>query len=70
MGKLERLESFTSRFVRLSDLLIQRIFCLVDEIKLTRGGSILDRIYRTERTWFGTCCGHDQDSRVKKPDRP
>jgi hypothetical protein len=45
----ERLESLTSRFARLADLLIQRIFRLVDEIELTGGGSILDRIYRAEK---------------------
>jgi len=50
--QLERLKSLTSRFARLSDLLIQRIFRLVDEIELTGGGSILDRIYRAEkRAW-------------------
>jgi len=47
--QLERLESLTSRFTRLADLLIQRVFRLVDEIELTGGGSILDRIYRAEK---------------------
>lgn len=47
--QLERLESLTSRFARLADLLIQRIFRLIDEIELTGGGSILDRIYRAEK---------------------
>lgn len=47
--QLERLESLTSRFARLSDLLIQRVFRLVDEIELTGGGSLLDRIYRAEK---------------------
>ena len=47
--QLERLESLTSRFARLADLLIQRIFRLVDEIELTGGGTILDRIYRAEK---------------------
>jgi hypothetical protein len=47
--QLERLESLTSRFARLADLLIQRVFRLVDEIELTGGGSILDRIYRAEK---------------------
>jgi len=47
--QLERLESLTSRFARLADVLIQRIFRLVDEIELTGGGSILDRIYRAEK---------------------
>lgn len=47
--QLERLESLTSRFARLADLLIQRIFRLIDEIELEGGGSILDRIYRAEK---------------------
>lgn len=47
--QLERLESLTSRFARLADMLIQRIFRLVDEIELTGSGSILDRIYRAEK---------------------
>lgn len=47
--QLERLESLTSRFARLADLLIQRIFRLIDEIELTGGGTILDRIYRAEK---------------------
>ncbi|MEO5861661.1 MAG: hypothetical protein ABIQ03_04275 [Burkholderiales bacterium] len=47
--QLERLESLTSRFARLADLLIQRIFRVIDEIELTGGGSILDRIYRAEK---------------------
>lgn len=50
--QLERLESLTSRFARLADLLIQRIFRLIDDIELTSGGTILDRIYRAEkRNW-------------------
>lgn len=50
--QLERLESLTSRFARLADLLIQRIFRLIDEVELTGGGTILDRIYRAEkRDW-------------------
>ena len=47
--QLERLESLTSRFARLADLLIQRIFRLIDEIELEGGGTILDRIYRAEK---------------------
>lgn len=45
----ERLGSLTSRFARLADLLIQRIFRLTDEIELASAGSILDRIYRAEK---------------------
>lgn len=47
--QLERLESLSSRFSRLADLLIQRIFRLIDEIELVSGGTILDRIYRAEK---------------------
>ena len=47
--QLERLESLTSRFARLADLLIQRIFRLVDDIELTGAGTLLDRIYRAEK---------------------
>ena len=47
--ELERLESRTSRFARLSDLLTQRIFRLIDELELTGGGTLLDRIFRAEK---------------------
>lgn len=47
--QLERLESLTSRFARLADLLIQRIFRLIDEVELEGGCTILDRIYRAEK---------------------
>lgn len=47
--ELERLESLTSRFARLADLLIQRIFRLIDEIELADTGTLLDRIYRAEK---------------------
>ncbi len=51
--QLERLESLTSRFARLSDLLTQRIFRLFDEIELTGSATVLDRIYRAEkRGWI------------------
>lgn len=49
LDQLERLESLSSRFARLADLLIQRIFRLIDEIELTGSGTILDRIYRAEK---------------------
>jgi len=47
--QLERLESLTSRFARLADLLIQRIFRLIDDIELVGRGTILDRLYRAEK---------------------
>lgn len=45
----ERLESLTSRFSRLSDLLTQRIMRLIDELELTPEGSLLDRFHRAEK---------------------
>lgn len=50
---LERLESLTSRFARLADLLVQRIFRLIDDIELLGPCSVLDRIYRAEKRGWG-----------------
>lgn len=50
---LERLESFSSRFARLADLIIQRMMRLIDEVELVTQGSLLDRIFRAEkRGWI------------------
>ena len=46
--ELERLESLSSRFARLSDLLTQKIMRLIDELELTPDGTLLDRIQRAE----------------------
>lgn len=51
--QLERLEAMSARFSRLSDLLIQRIFRLVDEIELVGASTMLDRIYRAEKRGCG-----------------
>ncbi len=47
--ELERLESLASRFARVSDLLIQRVMRLIDDLELTPEGSLLDRIQRAEK---------------------
>lgn len=47
--ELESFESFTGRFARLSDILIQKIFRLVDEIDLETQGTVRDRINRAEK---------------------
>ena len=47
--ELESFESFTGRFARLSDILIQKVFRLVDEIDLDTQGTIRDRINRAEK---------------------
>lgn len=50
--ELERLESLTSRFARLSDLMIQKIMRLIDDLELITGGTLIDRIQRAEkREW-------------------
>lgn len=49
---LERLESMASRFARLSDLLVQRVMRLIDDLELLEPGTLLDRIHRAEkRKW-------------------
>ena len=46
---LDRFESLTSRFARLSDILIQKTFRLIDEIDLENTGTVRDRINRAEK---------------------
>ncbi len=45
----ERFESLTSRFARLSDILIQKLFRLIDQIELEDEGTVRDRINRAEK---------------------
>jgi len=47
--ELDRFESLTSRFARLCDILLQKIFRLIDELDLETQGSLRDRIYRAEK---------------------
>lgn len=47
--ELESFESFTGRFARLSDILIQKLFRLIDELDLETGGTVRDRINRAEK---------------------
>jgi len=47
--ELESFESFTGRFARLSDILIQKIFRLIDEVDLDTQGTVRDRINRAEK---------------------
>lgn len=47
--ELDRFEALTSRFARTSDILIQKIFRLIDTIELERPGTIIDRINRAEK---------------------
>lgn len=47
--ELDRFEALTSRFSRASDILIQKIFRLIDIIELEGGGTVIDRINRAEK---------------------
>lgn len=46
---MERLESLTSRFARLTDLLIQQVFRLADRLDQLEEGTPIDRLNRAER---------------------
>lgn len=47
--ELDKFESFTSRFARMSDFLIQRIFKLIDNLDLESEGTVRDTINRAEK---------------------
>jgi hypothetical protein len=45
----ESCEALTSRFARLCDLLVQRVFRTLDQVELSDEGTILDRLNRAEK---------------------
>ncbi len=47
--ELDKYESFTGRFSRLSDFLIQKIFRAIDELDLETPGTIRDRLNNAEK---------------------
>lgn len=49
IDELDHFEAFTSRFARLSDLLVQKIFRVIDELELEPYGTARDRINRAEK---------------------
>jgi len=49
LEELEVFEAFTSRFSRISDLLVQKLFRTIDEVELETGGSVRDRLNRAEK---------------------
>jgi hypothetical protein len=49
LEELDKFEALTSRFARVSDILIQKIFRLLDILELEQHGSIIDRIHRSEK---------------------
>jgi hypothetical protein len=46
---MDQFEAFTSRFARMSDMLIQKVFRVLDKIELEDEGTIRDRINRAEK---------------------
>jgi hypothetical protein len=48
VGERESCEALTSRFARLNDFLVQRVFRTLDQIELLDEGSPLDRLQRAE----------------------
>jgi uncharacterized protein with von Willebrand factor type A (vWA) domain len=49
VGQRESCEALTSRFARLCDLLVQRLFRTLDQVELADEGTILDRLARAEK---------------------
>ena len=47
--ELDRFEALTSRFARSSDIIIQKVFRLIDIMELETGGSVIDRINGAEK---------------------
>ncbi len=47
--ELDKLEALTSRFARLSDILIQKIFRLIESLELEEQGTVRDRIHKAEK---------------------
>lgn len=48
VAERESCEALTSRFARLNDFLVQRVFRTLDQIELADEGSVLDRLQRAE----------------------
>ena len=45
----DALETLTSRFARVSDMLLQKIFRSIDQLELEAGGTLLDALHRAEK---------------------
>jgi uncharacterized protein YutE (UPF0331/DUF86 family) len=49
LAELDHFEALTSRFARLSDIVLQKLLRLIDEIDLESPGTVRDRINRAEK---------------------
>ncbi len=61
---LERLEALTSRFGRLSDILVQKVFRLIDIVEFENEGTVLDRINRAEKRGIIVSAENFKDMRL------
>jgi hypothetical protein len=61
---LVEIEAFTSRFARLTDVLIQQVLRSDDEAELTPAGSVIDRIHRAEKRGWAVSADHLVRARV------
>ncbi len=48
-SELEAFEALTARYSRLSDLLLQKVFRIIDTLELVNEGTLVDRINRAEK---------------------
>src|SRR5690554_395320 len=48
-AEMDKFEALTSRFARTSDIMVQKIFRLIDAVELELPGSVIDRINRAEK---------------------
>lgn len=49
LPELDAFEALTARFARLADMLVQKLFRLIDQIDLEDTGTVRDRIHRAEK---------------------
>ncbi|MEK7720824.1 MAG: hypothetical protein AAB359_00380 [Elusimicrobiota bacterium] len=69
-AELESFEAFTSRFARVSDILIQKVFRLIDKIELEDEGTVRDRINRAEKKGLIPSAGIFAEMRILRNDIP
>ncbi len=64
----ETCEALTSRFSRLSDLLVQRLFRTIDEAELIFEGTLIDRLNRMEKRGVITSSAEWRSLRILRND--
>lgn len=64
VGQRESCEALTSRFARLNDLLLQRVFRTLDRMELVDDSSLIDRLERAERRGLIDSAEHWRELRL------